>query len=138
MARSSQCTSRLQRTSSSIAVPVSVGHKHGKTEIGSGSAHGLRSQSAELHECEMAKHCAGGHQRTADDLCLRRQHCASTKFLGRRSRNVWRRSLFADFVRRQEWAPGNNAGTILTFPIGIVGAGYRGGNPFTFNITTAI
>jgi hypothetical protein len=38
-------------------------------------------------------------------------------------------------------APGNNAGTNSTFPIGIVGAGYRSGstdNPFTFNITTAI
>ena len=36
-------------------------------------------------------------------------------------------------------APGNNDGTYATFPIGIVGAGYRRGNPFfTFNVTTAI
>jgi hypothetical protein len=42
--------------------------------------------------------------------------------------------LYAD----ENGAPGNSAGTDLTFPIGIVGAGYRGGNPFTFNITTAI
>jgi hypothetical protein len=38
-------------------------------------------------------------------------------------------------------APGNNNGTAATFPIGIVGAGYRRANPqntFTFNITTAI
>ncbi len=42
--------------------------------------------------------------------------------------------LYAD----KSGSPGNNDGTILTFPIGIVGAGYRGGNPFTFNITTAI
>ncbi|MFY9660495.1 MAG: hypothetical protein WAJ97_07715 [Terriglobales bacterium] len=45
--------------------------------------------------------------------------------------------LYAD----ENGAPGNNAGTDLTFPFGIVGAGYRSGNPnnpFTFNITTAI
>jgi len=38
-------------------------------------------------------------------------------------------------------APGNNDGTYATFPIGIVGAGYRFGspdNPFIFNITTVI
>jgi len=38
--------------------------------------------------------------------------------------------------------PGNNDGTYATFPIGIVGAGYRRANPadnkYTFNITTAI
>lgn len=37
--------------------------------------------------------------------------------------------------------PGNNDGTYATFPIGIVGAGYRNGsidNPFTFNVTTAL
>jgi hypothetical protein len=42
--------------------------------------------------------------------------------------------LYAD----DHGAPGNSAGTDPTSPIGIVGAGYRGGNPFTFNITTAL
>lgn len=50
--------------------------------------------------------------------------------------------LFLQILYAEEYgAPGNSAGTSLTFPIGIVGAGYRSGtpnNPFTFNITTAI
>lgn len=51
-------------------------------------------------------------------------------------------SLFLQILYAGEnGEPGNNAGTADTFPIGIVGAGYRSGsvdNPFTFNITTAI
>jgi hypothetical protein len=50
--------------------------------------------------------------------------------------------LFLQILYADEYGvPGNNAGTADTFPIGIVGAGYRSGsadNPFTFNITTAI
>ncbi len=51
--------------------------------------------------------------------------------------NLFLEILYAD----ENGAPGNNAGTTATFPVGIVGAGYRSGspdNPFTFNITTAI
>lgn len=45
--------------------------------------------------------------------------------------------LYAD----TDGAPGNNDGTYATFPIGILGAGYRSGtpdNPFTFSVATAI
>jgi hypothetical protein len=51
--------------------------------------------------------------------------------------NLFLEILYAD----ENGAPGNNAGTNATFPVGIVGAGYRSGgpdNPFMFNITTAI
>lgn len=51
--------------------------------------------------------------------------------------NLFLEILYAD----ENGVPGNNAGTTATFPIGVVGAGYRNGsadNPFTFNITTAI
>lgn len=51
-------------------------------------------------------------------------------------------NLFLEILYAGEnGAPGNNAGTDATFPIGIVGAGYRRGNPvdtFTFSMTTAI
>ena len=51
-------------------------------------------------------------------------------------------NLFLEILYAEDnGAPGNNDGTAATFPIGIVGAGYRSGgpnNPFTFNITTAI
>lgn len=50
--------------------------------------------------------------------------------------------LFLEILyANEQGAPGNNAGTDAPFPIGIVGAGYRRGNPdgtFTFNITTAL
>jgi hypothetical protein len=51
-------------------------------------------------------------------------------------------SLFLQILYTDEYGtPGNNTGTADTFPVGIVGAGYRSGskdNPFTFNVTTAI
>jgi hypothetical protein len=51
-------------------------------------------------------------------------------------------SLFVEILYAEDnGAPGNNDGTAATFPIGIVGAGYRSGsvnNPFTLTITTAI
>lgn len=57
--------------------------------------------------------------------------------LGLFGNDLFLQILYAD----DNGAPGNNAGTYDTFPVGIVGAGYRFGsvdNPFTFNITTAI
>lgn len=51
-------------------------------------------------------------------------------------------NLFLEILYAEEnGAPGSNAGTNATFPVGIVGAGYRSGspdNPFIFHITTAI
>jgi len=41
--------------------------------------------------------------------------------------------LYAD----ENGAPGNNAGTDLTFPFGIVGAGYRSGNRTTLSPSTS-
>lgn len=113
----------------------------GNTEGRLWTAHGLRSQSAELHRCQVANLVpivtdgrttsyafAGNIAQVPNSAGLVLEMFGDHLFL---------EILYAD----TDGAPDDNDGTYATFPIGILGAGYRSGtpdNPFTFSITTAI